>query len=197
VKLHSFARRVGEQDEQADGQHNHPDREPDRPPLTCFASSLARGRVCWLRTYSILRLTFVPGPGSAIGRGCPGSRSDRGATAPVGAALDGLAGSGILGLARGSRVGDASMFTVDARGSVRVWRCHLPTGARIEGLDGMADRGWATMLTLVRGPLRVVVRSHDDDGELSPRLLLPPGGSAAVQTTQADPRHGSCRQEPG
>jgi hypothetical protein len=37
------------------------------------------------------------------------------------------------------------------------------------GTEGAADRGWATMLTLVHGPV-VVVRSHDDDGELSPRL---------------------------
>ncbi len=77
----------------------HDDRHPDaysRPSptrLTCIASpaQVARFGVSGRARFSGFLSVLAR---SAIGRACPGSRSDRGATAPQGPPLTGLAGSG-------------------------------------------------------------------------------------------------------
>ena len=119
----------------------------------------------------------LPGPILRSGRGCQGvakrSRSD----GPVGTALDRSGRERMLGAGEGKSVGDASVFVIamGAReeGAILVLSLSLVVGPS-SGVGGVGRTGWQIEVGQPCLPWcadsAVVVRSHDDDGELSPRL---------------------------
>lgn len=122
--------------------------------------------------------------GLRAGGACPGSRSDRVATAPAGAALDRSGRERILALVREAGLVTLPVFVL----------CVCPGGFLLPGRVGcgsLAERGFGQPGLPRCGPV-VVVRSHDDGWGACAPAGLPHGGSATVQSMQAARDVGSC-----
>ena len=152
-----------------------------------------------MRACSILRLTLVPGgfcdrSGGVKGRVAIAERR------PEGPPLTDPVESGHWGAGEGKSVGDASVVVIGV-GEVDVLGCLLPRGWVLLGrVGGVGRTGWqievgnhaylgARTCPCWSGHMMMM-------GSLSPRLGLPLGGSATVQTTQAARDAVPALQEP-